>query len=103
MELRLIHGVAYSEPWFGRWGYKFGRASFCVTQQMYQKAIEALQGMPLCLLIHDHLATSNHEFLSSSQELKSRLPPTDQNSCIDSSYNPAMLVETNCRWSPKKS
>ncbi|KAH0990860.1 hypothetical protein GBA52_002343 [Prunus armeniaca] len=123
MELRLIHGVAYSEPWFGRWGYKFGRASFCVTQQMYQKAIEALQGMPLCLLIHDHLATSNHDIplifsryhtLSDNSlvtlgdlfhfmlELKSRLPPTDQNSCIDSSYSPAISVETNCRWSPKR-
>ncbi|KAM2329852.1 hypothetical protein ACFX1X_020758 [Malus domestica] len=123
MELRLIHGVAYSEPWFGRWGYKFGRGTFCVTQQMYQKAIEALQGIPLCLLIH-HLGTSNHEIalifsryhtLSDNSlvtlgdlfhfmlELKSRLPPTDhQNPFIDPIYNPGMLMETNCRWSSKR-
>lgn len=126
MELRLIHGVAYSEPWFGRWGYKFGRGTFCVTQQMYQNAIEALQGMPLCLLVH-HLAAltcnqlghdislifsryhtlSDHSLVTLGDlfhfmlELKSRLPTDDQNSCIDS-YNPGMLVETSCRWSPKR-
>ncbi|KAL6192415.1 hypothetical protein ACLB2K_033505 [Fragaria x ananassa] len=126
MELRLIHGVAYSEPWFGRWGYKFGRGTFCVTQQMYQSAIEALQGIPLCLLIH-HLAgitcnqlghdislifsryhaLSDHSLVTLGDlfhfmlELKSRLPTEDQNSCIDS-YNPGMLVETSCRWSPKR-
>ncbi|KAB2610010.1 PHD finger protein MALE STERILITY 1-like [Pyrus ussuriensis x Pyrus communis] len=123
MELRLIHGVTYSEPWFGRWDYKFDRGTFCVTQQMYQKAIEALQGMPLCLLIN-HLVTSNHEIplifsrystLSDNSlvtigdlfhfmlELKSRLPPTNhQNPCIDSIYNTGVLAETNCRWSPKR-
>ncbi|KAB2620115.1 PHD finger protein MALE STERILITY 1-like [Pyrus ussuriensis x Pyrus communis] len=123
MELRLIHGVTYSEPWFGRWDYKFDRETFCVTQQMYQKAIEALQGMPLCLLIN-HLVTSNHEIplifsrystLSDNSlvtigdlfhfmlELKSRLPPTNhQNPCIDSIYNTGVLAETNCRWSPKR-
>ncbi|XP_034683429.1 PHD finger protein MALE STERILITY 1 isoform X2 [Vitis riparia] len=60
MDLRLLHGVAYSKPWFGRWGYGFGRGSFGVTQPMYQKAIDAIQGMPLCLLIH-HLGSSNHD------------------------------------------
>lgn len=126
MELRLIHGVAYSEPWFGRWGYKFGRGTFCVTQQMYQSAIEALQGIPLCLLIHHRAgitcnqlghdislifsryhALSDHSLVTLGDlfhfmlELKSRLPTDDQNSCIDS-YNPGMLVETSCRWSPKR-
>ncbi|XLR65457.1 hypothetical protein S83_016129 [Arachis hypogaea] len=58
MELRLINGIAYSEPWFGRWGYKFGRGSFGVTQSMYQKAIEAIRSMPLYLLIH-HIGANN--------------------------------------------
>nr|AXF35970.1 transcription factor male sterility 1 [Tapiscia sinensis] len=118
MELRLLHGIAYSEPWFGRWGYKFERGSFGVTQLMYQKAIEAIKGMPLCLLIH-HLGNSNNDLplifsryqtLSDHSlvtlgdlfhfmlELQSRLP---KENLIDS-YNPGILVETTCRWSPKR-
>ncbi|PNX84259.1 PHD finger protein male sterility 1-like [Trifolium pratense] len=118
MELRLVNGIAYSEPWFGRWGYKFGRGCFGVTQSMYQKAIEAIRSMPLYLLTH-HIANFNHEIplifsryqtLSDHSlitlgdlfhymlELKSRLP---RETCI-SSYNTSALVETNCRWSPKR-
>ncbi|KAI8538591.1 hypothetical protein RHMOL_Rhmol09G0116100 [Rhododendron molle] len=117
MELRLIHGVGYGEPWFGRWGYGFGRGTYGVTLQMYQKAIEALQTMPMCLLAH-HLGNSNHEFtsiisryqtLSSHSlvtlgdlfhfmlELKSRLPKERYNSS-----NGGILVENTCRWSPKR-
>ncbi|PKA64370.1 PHD finger protein MALE STERILITY 1 [Apostasia shenzhenica] len=51
MELRLIHGLAYGESWFGRWGYRFGNGSFGITQQMHQRSLEALQSFPLCLLI----------------------------------------------------
>lgn len=118
MELRLLHGVAYGEAWFSRWGYRFGRGSFCVTQPMYKKAIEAVQGMPMCLLI-PHLGTSNHDIpiifsryqaLSDHSlinlgdlfnfmlELKARLP---KENCLDP-YNPGILVETTCRWSPKR-
>jgi hypothetical protein len=118
MELRLLHGVAYGEAWFSRWGYRFGRGSFCVTQPMYKKAIEAVQGMPMCLLI-PHLGTSNQEIpiifsryqaLSDHSlinlgdlfnfmlELKARLP---KENCLDP-YNPGILVETTCRWSPKR-
>lgn len=118
MELRLVNGIAYSEPWFGRWGYKFGRGCFGVTQSMYQKAIEAIRSMPLYLLTH-HIANSNHEIPSIFSryqtlsdhslvtlgdlfhymlELKSRLP---HETCIGS-FNTSTLVETNCRWSPKR-
>ncbi|KAL5553342.1 hypothetical protein UlMin_040743 [Ulmus minor] len=119
MDLRLIHGVAYSEPWFGRWGYKFGRGTFGVTQNMYQKAIEALRGVPLCLLIH-HLANnpdiplivtkyqtlSEHSLITLGDlfhfllELNSRLPRDNHN--VDHSFNPGILVETTCRWSSKR-
>ncbi|KAH7516201.1 hypothetical protein FEM48_Zijuj10G0110200 [Ziziphus jujuba var. spinosa] len=120
MELRLIHGIAYKEPWFGRWGYKFGRGTFCVTHQMYNKAIEALQSLPLCLLIH-HLGPSNHEIplifsryqtLSEQSlvtlgdlfhfmlELKSHLPK--ENSLGLSNNNQGISLETTCRWSPKR-
>ncbi|XP_041015490.1 PHD finger protein MALE STERILITY 1 [Juglans microcarpa x Juglans regia] len=118
MELRLLHGLGYGEPWFGRWGYDFGRGTFCVTRSMYQKAIEAIQGMPLYLLIH-HLGTSNHQIpiifsryqaLSDHSlvtlgdlfnfmlELKSRLPTENS---IDT-YNSGITAETTCRWSPKR-
>lgn len=127
MELRLINAIAYSEPWFGRWGYKFGRGCYSVTQSMYQKAIEAIRSMPLYLLTH-HIgnnSNSNHDItlifsryqtLSDHSlvtlgdlfhymlELKSHLP---RETCIiGNSYNTSTtnaLVETsNCRWSPKR-
>ncbi|KAG0485237.1 hypothetical protein HPP92_009316 [Vanilla planifolia] len=50
MELRLVHGLAYGEPWFGRWGYKFGHGSYGITRQMYQRSLEALRAFPLSLL-----------------------------------------------------
>ncbi|KAJ6988307.1 hypothetical protein NC653_021283 [Populus alba x Populus x berolinensis] len=31
MKLRLLHGVVFSEPWFGLWGYKIGCGSFDFT------------------------------------------------------------------------
>lgn len=118
IELRLLHGVAYGRPWFGRWGYEFGRGSFGVTQQMYQKAIEALQNMPLSLIIHqigssnrdipvifsryqtlsDHSLVTLCDLFSFMLELRYRLP---KDNCIDS-YNPGILVETSCRWSVKR-
>ncbi|XP_061355431.1 PHD finger protein MALE STERILITY 1 [Gastrolobium bilobum] len=119
MELRLVNGIAYSEPWFGRWGYKFGRGCFGVTQSMYHKAIEAIRSMPLYLLTH-HIGNSNHDIplifsryqtLSDQSlvtlgdlfrymlELKARLP---RETCIGSYNTNNALVETNCRWSPKR-
>ncbi|XP_059645827.1 PHD finger protein MALE STERILITY 1 [Cornus florida] len=118
MDLSLIHGVAYGMPWFGRWGYSFHRGSFGVTPTMYQKAVEAIKSMPLSLLVH-HLVSFNHEIsiifsryqtlsahslvtlgdlLHFMLEIKSRLP---KESCVDS-YKPGLLVETSCRWSPKR-
>lgn len=123
MDLRLIHGLAYKEPWFGRWGYKLERGTYSVTQQMYHNAIEVLQNMPLCLLLH-HLGPTNCELplifaryqtLSEHSlvtigdlfhfmlELKTKLPK--ENSLGSSSYTvPGVLVETSttCRWSPKR-
>ncbi|KAK3222283.1 hypothetical protein Dsin_009308 [Dipteronia sinensis] len=119
MELRLLHAVAYGELWFGRWGYKFGRGSFGFNQPMYQKAIEAIQATPLCLLINHILGTSNQDItlifsryqtLSDYSlvtlgdlfhfllELKARLP---KENCIGT-YNPGVFVETTCRWSAKR-
>lgn len=119
MELRLLYGVAYGQPWVGRWGYKFGHGCYGVNQPIYQKAIEAMQGMPLCLLnphisisytdisviftryqaLSDHSMVTLGDLFHFMLELRSRLPKENS---LDSSCNPAILVETNCRWSTKR-
>ncbi|KAH7298703.1 hypothetical protein KP509_25G054900 [Ceratopteris richardii] len=63
LEYRLLHSVAYGEPWFGRWGYSFGHGSFGITQQMYTKAIEAIRGMPLNVMAQ-HFANVDEEVIS---------------------------------------
>ncbi|KAI8538763.1 hypothetical protein RHMOL_Rhmol09G0129300 [Rhododendron molle] len=47
MELRLLYGVAYGQSWFGKWGYKFGRGSYGVTEDQYNKAINTLSTLDL--------------------------------------------------------
>ncbi|XP_071928005.1 PHD finger protein MALE STERILITY 1-like [Coffea arabica] len=118
MDLRLLHSMAYGKPWFGQWGYKFGRGSFGVTEPMYRSAIEALQNTPLGLFAH-HLGNETNEILTILSryqmlsghilvtlgdmfhfmlELKSKLP---KESNTESSH-PGMLVDTSCRWSAKR-
>ncbi|XP_054776532.1 PHD finger protein MALE STERILITY 1 [Prosopis cineraria] len=120
MELKLINGIAYGEPWFGRWGYKFGRGCFGVTQSTYEKAIEAIRSIPLYLLIHQIGNSSYHDIpiiLSRYQtlsdqtlvtladlfhfmlELKSQLPRREN---YPDSHNTGFSLEANCRWSPKR-
>ncbi|OVA08645.1 zinc finger protein [Macleaya cordata] len=122
MDLRLIHGVAFGEPWFGRWGYRFGRGSFGVTLPMYQKAIEAVQSIPLCLFIQsfassyqeilviftkyqsisgNSLLTLGHIFRF-MQELKDRLPPEICHLSSSNNTSGITVAETTCRWSTKR-
>ncbi|CAI0459285.1 unnamed protein product [Linum tenue] len=119
MELRLMHGIAYKAPWFGSWGYKFSRGSYGVIQPMYEKAIDTLRAMPLCILVH-YLGSSNHDIpiifsryqmLSDHSlttlgdmfqfmlELKTRMA---EENLLDSYTGPGMFVEQSCRWSPKR-
>ncbi|EFJ31081.1 hypothetical protein SELMODRAFT_31178, partial [Selaginella moellendorffii] len=110
LELRLLHCVAYGESWYSRWGYKFGHGSFGITQQMYSKAIEAIRGMPLSVMIQhfDGVDAEVLEIVSLYQkmsgqalqtvgdlvrfmvELKSRLPltATAANSSSSPNSNP---------------
>ncbi|KAK9277485.1 hypothetical protein L1049_007029 [Liquidambar formosana] len=85
MDLRLLHGIAYSESWFGRWGYKMGRGTFGVTQPMYQ-------------VLSDHSLVTLSDLFRFMLELKSSLP---KETCVDS-FNSGILVETTCRWSAKR-
>lgn len=53
MDLRLLHGVAYGHPWFGRWGYRFCRGSFGVKEHHYSRALEILSSLELDKIMHD--------------------------------------------------
>ncbi|XP_073148584.1 PHD finger protein MALE STERILITY 1 [Henckelia pumila] len=120
MDLRLLHAVAYSKPWFGHWGYKYGRGTFGVTQEMYQNALKAIQSIPLSLLTQSlgvefcktetkiilarYQVLSGHSLVTLGDlfhfmiELKSRLP---KESSKDSNY-PGIMSDSSCRWSPKR-
>ncbi|CAI9096894.1 OLC1v1033140C1 [Oldenlandia corymbosa var. corymbosa] len=128
MDLRLLHGVAYGRPWCGQWGYKFGRGSFGVTQSTYQNAIESMRTIPLALFTHHHhhlgnndqiyneviTTLSRYQMLSGNilvnlgdmfhfmLELKSKLPKESSTTTTESSHSSGLLVDTSCRWSPKR-
>ncbi|KZV46417.1 PHD finger protein MALE STERILITY 1-like [Dorcoceras hygrometricum] len=120
MDLRLLHALAYSKPWFGHWGYKYGRGTFGVTQKLYQNALKAIQSIPLSLLsqimgvefcktetkiiLARYQVLSGHSLVTLGDlfhfmiELKSRLP---KQSSKDSNY-PGIMSDSSCRWSPKR-
>ncbi|PKA49975.1 PHD finger protein MALE MEIOCYTE DEATH 1 [Apostasia shenzhenica] len=50
-ELRLLLGVAYGLPWFGRWDYKFQMGSFGITREIYIRALDQLSFLPLDALV----------------------------------------------------
>ncbi|KAJ0042424.1 hypothetical protein Pint_18264 [Pistacia integerrima] len=58
MDLRLLHGVAYGHPWFGRWGYRFYRGSFGVAEHNYNRAIEILSSLELDNIMQDFRDTN---------------------------------------------
>ncbi|KAL3502133.1 hypothetical protein ACH5RR_036582 [Cinchona calisaya] len=120
MDLRLLYAIAYGKSWFGQWGYKFGRGSFAITQSMYQNAIEALQNIPLGLfaqhlgneknndiltilsryqMLSGHILVTLGDTFHFMLDLKTKLPRDQSNS--DSPHQ-GMLVDTSCRWSPKR-
>ncbi|XP_059306679.1 PHD finger protein At2g01810-like [Lycium ferocissimum] len=53
VDLRLLHGVAYGQSWFGKWGYKFGRGSYGVTEQKYEIAVQFLSSLGLDKILND--------------------------------------------------
>ncbi|KAK9272792.1 hypothetical protein L1049_003169 [Liquidambar formosana] len=60
MDLRLLHGVAYGHPWFGRWGYKFLLGSFGVSENNYDRAIDFLSSIELDKIIQDFGNTNRY-------------------------------------------
>jgi hypothetical protein len=59
LDFRLLHAVAYGSTWYGRWGYKFGRGSFGVSEAAYSAAIALLQSLPLTT-ISEHFEMVDH-------------------------------------------
>ncbi|KAI3886124.1 hypothetical protein MKW92_046171 [Papaver armeniacum] len=53
MDLRLLYGVAYGHPWFGRWGYQFCHGSFGVTEHNYNTAIDMLSSFNLDKIVEN--------------------------------------------------
>ncbi|XP_022156066.1 PHD finger protein MALE STERILITY 1 [Momordica charantia] len=110
MELRLLHGVAHGHPWFGRWGYKLHRAAFSATLQMYQKALSALQRLPVAAIAaaHPHIlppilskyhSLSDHPLLTLRDLLRFVL---GLHAAAESHNSAGFLPEASCRWSPKR-
>lgn len=114
MELRLVHGLAYGEPWFGRWGYKFEHGSYGITRQMYHRSLEALRALPISLL-HPYLGYDRTSIAAKYQaasarallnlgdlfrcmiELRARLPP-----CPAATDFECVVASASCRWSAKR-
>ncbi|CAN8266856.1 unnamed protein product [Cochlearia groenlandica] len=63
MDLRLLHGVAYGRPWFGKWGYMFSHGSFGIREEQYSRAINILNSIDIDKIIEDFSATSKERIV----------------------------------------
>ncbi|KAF8046077.1 hypothetical protein N665_4040s0001, partial [Sinapis alba] len=61
MALRLLHGVAFGRPWFGKWDYTLSRGNFGVTKDQYTRAILILSSMELDTIAEDFSGTRRKE------------------------------------------
>ncbi|CAI5969881.1 unnamed protein product [Closterium sp. NIES-65] len=50
LDLRLLHGLAYGHSWYGRWGYRFGKGCYGVTEDVYKHALAAAATTPLAAI-----------------------------------------------------
>ncbi|GBG64959.1 hypothetical protein CBR_g48708 [Chara braunii] len=53
LDFCLLHAVAYGQPWYGKWGYKFGRGSFNTTEGEYLDATRRVWSLPLDVVIKE--------------------------------------------------
>ncbi|EOA25971.1 hypothetical protein CARUB_v10019360mg [Capsella rubella] len=58
IDLRLLHGVAYGRPWFGKWDYMLSHGSFGVRKDQYWRAILTLSSIEVDKIIEDFSGTS---------------------------------------------
>ncbi|CAH9095911.1 unnamed protein product [Cuscuta epithymum] len=120
MDLRLLYAVGYGESWFGRWGYKFGRGTYGVSQEMYESAVASVQKTPLTAvaaqpspnqhelliilsryqILSGHSLHTLHDAFHFMLDLKSRIPQDE--SLVGGCYPGLLVVDNTCRWSPKR-
>ncbi|GMN28400.1 hypothetical protein TIFTF001_002035 [Ficus carica] len=53
MELRLLFGIAYGNPWFGKSEYEFFSGSFGVKESDYKTSIKNIQSLELDAIVKD--------------------------------------------------
>ncbi|CAH8363505.1 unnamed protein product [Eruca vesicaria subsp. sativa] len=63
MDLRLLHGVAYGRPWFGKWDYMFSHGSFGIRKEQYSRAICILSSMEVDKIKEDFSGTRKERVL----------------------------------------
>lgn len=51
LDYRLLHAVQKGHPWYGNWGYEFGRGSFGTTHETYKTALQCLSKLRLDLVL----------------------------------------------------
>ncbi|XP_024961182.1 PHD finger protein At2g01810-like [Cynara cardunculus var. scolymus] len=99
MELRLIHGVAFENSWFGNWGYKFAHGSFDITDDKYRGAVRFLAELDLDMIINDFKSTCHgrkiQQIICKYREL-SETPLTSMNELLRFllEFKPTAQIET---------
>ncbi|KAF8117489.1 hypothetical protein N665_0009s0017 [Sinapis alba] len=63
MDLRLLHGVAYGRPWFGKWDYMFSHGSFGIRKEQYNRAICILSSMEVDNIKEDFSGTRKERLI----------------------------------------
>ncbi|CDY17644.1 BnaA06g34630D [Brassica napus] len=63
MDLRLLHGVAYGRPWFGKWDYMFSHGSFGIRKEQYSRAICILSSMEVDKIKEDFSGTRKERLI----------------------------------------
>ncbi|VVB03828.1 unnamed protein product [Arabis nemorensis] len=64
MDLRLLHGVAYGRPWFGKWGYMFSHGSFGIKEDQYSRAIHILSSIEVDKIMEDFSGTRDERVMN---------------------------------------
>ncbi|XP_050375159.1 PHD finger protein MALE MEIOCYTE DEATH 1-like [Argentina anserina] len=61
MKLRLLHGVAYGNPWFGRWGYGICRGNFGGKEHICRRSLKIISSLDLGKIIQDFRDMEQYE------------------------------------------
>jgi hypothetical protein len=122
MELRLVNGIVYSEsePWFGRWGYKFwSRMFWCNTIDVPKshrsnkkhatipthtshRKFQSWNPINFFKVPNTFSSLSYHTWWLILLHVSAQVMASTRETCIGFLQHTSALVETNCRCSPKR-